>query len=503
MDTALLQRILLPFLFGLTAAALVGVLRGFGALGRLRVWAVLTGVASGAYLALRGSGLAWEGSILQALSAIAMLAATAALLRLVDLIFWDWFLSKRRHITVPRLAIDLFKLLALVGVAIAILKFDYGMELSGLLVTSTVVSAVIGLAIQDMLANVAAGLGVQLERPFNVGDWLLIGDHEGVVTQLNWRTLTLLTRDRHEVLVPNSTVAKTVVINYCRPSTLQRVHTSVGVAYGHPPGIVKAALSRAASASPEVAANPPVEVLLRSFGDSSIDYDVRFWIHDYGRLFQILDGVNSRIWYELHRCGLTIAFPQRDVTLRTASDEQEKSAAERRRREIFAVLRPLPVFAPLSDEQIETLVGGAHLHEFMEGEALVRQGEHGASLFVIRSGSVRIEKSVDGGPAARMATLGVGDFFGEMSLLTGEPRSASILAEDEVEVVVVSKEAFAPVLAADSGIIVGLSAALEARARDTAERLAELPASAGAEVVRPSSSALLRRIGRFFGVEEK
>ncbi len=503
MDFLFLERLLLAPLLGLVAAAIVGVLRGFGSVRRLRVWAVMAGLSTGAYMAVWGTGIRHEEGALQGLSALMLLTATAALLRLVDLIFWDWFLSKRRHVTVPRLAVDLFKLLAIVGVAIAILKYDFGMELSGLLVTSTVVSAVIGLAIQDMLANVAAGLGVQLEKPFSVGDWLLIGPHEGFVTQLNWRSLTLRTRDRHEVIVPNATVARTEVINFSRPSSLQRAHVHVGVAYKHPPGIVKEALARAAASCPEVQTDPPVEILVRSFDESAVHYDVRFWITDFSRLLQITDDVSSRVWYELNRNNLSIPFPQRDVTLRTASDEQEMRAAEVRRREIFSVLRPLPVFKPLSDEQIETLVSAAALQVFMRGETLVYQGDRGESLFVIRSGTVRIDKSLGEGPTTTIATMGSGDFFGEMSLLTGEPRTASIIAETETEVVVVSKEAFAPVLTADTGILVGLSAALEDRARNTAERLADLPAGGGPMKAQPQTSALLRRIGRFFGLDEQ
>ena len=501
-ELELLERLLLAPLFGLTAAALVGLLRGFGSLRRLRIWALLAGIAGGALLGVRGTGVRYEDHIVQALSAAFALAAAATLLRLFDLIFWDWFLSRRRHVTVPRLAVDLFKLLAMTGVLISVLKFGYGMELSGLLVTSTVVSAVIGLAVQDMLANVAAGLGLQIEKPFGVGHWLLIGGNEGVVTQLNWRTTTLLTRDRHEVLVPNSTVAKTEVINYSRPSTLQRAHAYVGVAYRHPPGVVKAALARAASACPEVATTPPVEILVKSFDASAINYDIRFWINDFGRLLQITDDVYSRCWYELQRCHLEIPFPQTDVTLRTASDDQEKLAAEKRREEIFSVLRPLPVFTPLSDDQIRTLVEGADLQMFMNGETLVRQGDLGASLFVIRSGSVRIERSQDGGPATKMTTMGPGDFFGEMSLLTGEPRTASIVAEDETQVVVVGKEAFARVLTADTGILTGLSEALESRARHTAATLADQPAAREETKTAQRSSQLLRRIGHFFGLDE-
>jgi small-conductance mechanosensitive channel/CRP-like cAMP-binding protein len=501
-ELEILERLLLAPLFGLTAAALVGLLRGFGSLRRLRIWAMLAGVVAGALLAVRGSGVRYEEHLVQALTAALALATTAALLRLFDLILWDWFLTRRRHVTVPRLAVDLFKLLAMTAVLLLILKFGYGMELGGLLITSTVVSAVIGLAVQDMLANVAAGLGLQIEKPFGVGHWLLIGSNEGVVTQLNWRTTTLLTRDRHEVLVPNSTVAKTEVINYSRPSTLQRAHAYIGVAYRHPPGVVKAALTRAASACPEVAETPPVEVLVKSFDASAINYDIRFWINDFGRLLQITDDVYSRCWYELHRCHLEIPFPQTTVTLHTVSDEQEKKATERRRGDIFSVLRPLPVFTPLSDDQILTLVDGAELQRFTGGEALVRQGERSASLFVIRSGAVRVERTEAGGAATRIASMGAGDFFGEMSLLTGEPRTASIVAEEETEVVVVDKEAFARVLTADTGILPGLSEALESRARDTAEKVAGQPAVREEAKSAQRSSQLLRRIGHFFGLDE-
>lgn len=503
MDLLFYERLLLAPLFAIVAAALVALLRGFGSLRRLRAWSMLAAFCAGLYLAARDSGIPYEPYVLQALSAAIALAIAAALLRLFDLVFWDWFLGRRKNVSVPRLAVDLFKLVAIVGVVIVVLKYVYGMELSGLLVTSTVVSAVIGLAIQDLLANVAAGLGVQIEKPFAVGDWLLIGSHEGVVTQFNWRTLTLLTRDRHQVLVPNSTVAKTEVINYSRPSTLQRAHAYIGIAYRHPPGIVKAALERAAQSCPEVATNPPVEVLVRGYLASAIEYDVRFWINDFGRLLQITDDVYSRCWYELRRCQLEIPFAQMDVSVRTASDEQELAKAEKQRSVIFSVLRPLAVFAPLSDEQIRMLVQGAELRAFMAGETLVQQGERGESLFVIRSGAVRIDRSHDGGPARTVARLGPGEFFGEMSLLTGEPRSASIVAEEETEVIVVDKAAFAPVLTADTEILPGLSEALETRARQTAQRMAEERAPAPEEQkTAQQRSALLRKIHRFFGLDE-
>jgi CRP-like cAMP-binding protein len=139
---------------------------------------------------------------------------------------------------------------------------------------------------------------------------------------------------------------------------------------------------------------------------------------------------------------------------------------------------------------------------FMRGETLVHQGDRGDSLFVIRSGRVRIERIHEEGTTTKIAEMGAGDFFGEMSMLTGEPRTASITAEEETQVVVVNKDAFAPVLTADKGILTGLTAALEARSRDTAERLADLPAARGEAKTPQQTSALRRRIGHFFGLDE-
>ncbi|MBM4421799.1 MAG: mechanosensitive ion channel [Chloroflexi bacterium] len=125
---------------------------------------------------------------------------------------WDYLLVQRRHVVVPRLLVDLFNVIVMFAAALAVLNIVFGVQLGAFLVTSTVVSAVIGLALQDMLGNVVAGLALQIERPFSVGDWVMVSDQEGQVTQMNWRTLTVRTRNNHHVIVPNSRIAKQEII---------------------------------------------------------------------------------------------------------------------------------------------------------------------------------------------------------------------------------------------------------------------------------------------------
>lgn len=485
---------------GLGVALIVWLLRDFAPVRRVRVSVLLAVLTGGLYLVLEGAGVPGEAAGVKIVVAAGGMLAANAVLQLLDLLLWDYLVSQRRHVDVPRLLVDLFNFVALIGVALVILNQVFGVkDLSALLVTSTVVSAVIGLSLQDLLGNVIAGIALQLERPFTVGDWVHVSGQEGQVVQMNWRTLTLRTRDNHNVFLPNANAARQDIVNYSRPTPLQMLHAEVGLAYRHAPGEVKAVLARAVAGAEGVRADPPPEVLVKDYGEYAIHYDVRYWITDYARLPQIRDAVMTRTWYELRRAGLTIPFPTRDITMRTLPEDHEVRAQEQLRREVFAALRLLSVFAPLTDVEIEQLARGAALQRFTAGEVLVRQGDPGDSLFVIKAGRVRVDVRSESGQVSAVATLGEDEFFGEMSLLTGEPRSASVVAETEVVVVVVDKPDLATVITNDTRIPEALSVALEARMRNAAERAAAGVAAPG-DRRPPQQAALLGRIRRFFGI---
>jgi len=307
--------------------------------------------------------------------------------------------------------------------------------------------------------------------------------------QMNWRTLTVRTRNNHNVIVPNSNIAKQEIVNYSRPAPLQLIHATVSMAYRHPPGVVKESIARTVAEADGVLREPPPEILVKEFGDYAIHYDVRFWIADYAHLPQITDAVMSRIWYGLRRDDLTIPFPVRDVIVHTLPEDHEARLQEKLRREVFAELRSLTVFK------------SAAIHRYAAGEALVRQGDKAESMYTITSGRVRVDVRSESGQVTTVATLGTDDFFGEMSLLTGEPRSASVIAQTETEVVVVHKADFAAVLSADTGIVEALSTALEERMKSTAQQVSV--GSGMASVSQAShSAALINRIRGFFGIKQ-
>jgi small-conductance mechanosensitive channel/CRP-like cAMP-binding protein len=497
----LLRHIVEAMGLGLGVALILWLLRRFQPVRRVSASLLLAALMFGLYLVVDQTGLPGEATVRKVVLAAGILLAANAGVQLVDVLVWDTLVSRRRHMAVPRLLVDVFNFIALTIVALAVLSAVFQVELSALLVTSTVVSAVIGLALQDVLGNVIAGLALQLEQPFRVGDWVQFAGHqEGHVVQMNWRSLTIRTRDNHDVIFPNAYVARNEFSNYSRPSALQRLHAQVGVAYQHPPGIVKEVLSRAVAQVDGVCGEPAVEIYVKTFGDFAVYYDIRYWITDYVRAQHIQDAVMTHVWYALRRAHLTIPLPVREVTLRTLSDDHETRVRQQLRDQIFNVLRRLAVFAPLSDAQIEQLAQSAALHRFTSGEALVQQDDAGSSLFVVTAGRVRVDVRGSNGRPVTVAELGAGEFFGEMSLLTGEPRSASVIAVDETEVVEVDKAAFAAVLSADTGILEALSVALESRARKSAEQLATEAAMRPEQPPLPRT-ALLKRIRAFFGID--
>jgi hypothetical protein len=315
------------------------------------------------------------------------------------------------------------------------------------LVSSTVISAVVGLALQDVLKNVFAGMALELEHPFARGDWIVVAGERYQVVDTGWRSTRLRTPEGVEVFEPNSNLATTRLSSYGSGSRPVAFTIGVGLPYDAPPARVKEALLRAARAAPGVAESPPPEAFLERFGDSAIEYRLRVWTRSVGQLARFHDAVGSRIWYELRRAELSIPFPIRTVHLRHGDRDDRRSRGEavERARELLA---HTDLFRSLPAEALDRLALAARHHLFDAGEVLVREGQPGESLFLIDEGRVMVSK---GGMAAgtgmvHLASLGPGELFGEMSLLTGEPRSATVTADGPCSVLELDKGALAPLV---------------------------------------------------------
>ena len=303
-----------------------------------------------------------------------------------------------------------------------------------LLTASAVGAVVIGFALQDTLGNAFSGLAIQIEKPFRVGHWIAVGAFEGRVTEITWRATRLRTKTGNFVVVPNSVISKESIINYSEPANPTRLHVEVGISYDAPPNKVKAVMLEAMRQSPLVLDDPKPDVLLVDFAASSINYRARFWVNDFRQDDEAADQVRSALFYALKRNGLEIPYP---IQVEYSREEAQTDAAAQQERRAQA-LAGVDMFAPLSATERALLASAAQERTFGAGERIVRQGEPGESMFVVIEGAARVFIE----PATDVAAIERGGCFGEMSLLTGDARTASVAARTDCVVLEISPDAF-------------------------------------------------------------
>ena len=417
--------------------------------------------------------------------------------RLLEHTFVRRIITEKKRVEIPRIVRDIIRLTVIVLAVLFALKSFLGLEPTALIATSTVLTAVIGLSMKDVLANIFAGISLEIGKPFRVGDWVTAYNQTGTVVSTSWRATRIKTRDNHIVEIPNAKIAETEIFNYSVPTPLQRRDVEIGVVYGVPPNDVKTVLKEAALAAKGVLREPEPDVLLTNYGDFAITYRLRYWLKDFGGVPRTEDRIMTNVWYHFKRAGIAIPFPIRDVTLRQVDEKAEGRAAEKRLDRINSYLGEVDILGALSKGEREGLAAGAAERRYASGERIVRQGDPGSEFFIVVSGNVRVTVRREEGRAVDLGTFGPGYFFGEMSLLTGEPRRATITATEDTDLVVVGKGEFREIIADK------LSSAIEKRRADIEKEFAEAGDADAAAAVEEEYSRenVLKKIKTFFDIQ--
>jgi small-conductance mechanosensitive channel len=424
----------------------------------------------------------------------------ASLGRSVVLLAVDVVFGRRTHRAPPRIFRDLTQALVYVVIMLLTLR-AVGVEPGSLLTTSALLTAVVGLALQDTLGNMVSGLALQMQRPFEVGDWIQFEADErqvGKVTEVNWRATTVMTNDLVEIIVPNALLAKAPIRNYSRPSPVSRRTIVVQGPYDVPPARVHEAILSAIVGTPGVLDDPKPMVWTRRFSDSGIDYNVLYYTNDYARRDPTDSLVRDRIWYALQRASIDIPFPMRVVQMHQMSEEREKRAHDRELERRDEVLRCVDFLDVLPSEAHRSLAAAARVRLYAPGETIVSQGDPSSDMYIIDRGFVVVElvRETRSVPVAR---IGPKKFFGEMGLMTGEVRKATVRAETECEVLVVGHEAFHAALASKPGVVEKISELLAVRQAE----LDEVASSRGTAIPEPMqdrSKRLISQIKDFFKI---
>ena len=411
---------------------------------------------------------------------------------------WQFALEEKRRVKVPKLLRDLAKTLLLLAAILCVMKFVYGRELGALITASGIVAVVLGFALQNLLADVVAGIALNMEKPFDIGDWIGVGDTDGEVIEINWRATRLRTRDDNYLIIPNGNITKQNITNFHYPNHVHALKCSVGVEYGAAPNDVKNVLRQAVRRTTGVLPREP-RIRLKHFGDSAISYEIKFWIDNREASDDALSEVMTNVWYALRRARMSIPFPIRDVFMHqpAAADAVE----QRRRADAERALRALELFKPLDNDQIATLAGHGRLVRFGRGETVISKGDAGDSLFLIVSGQASVKVAQEGGGEVVANTLKPGDTFGEMSLLTGAPRNATVVADNDLRVLEIGKDALGPVLQENPAVTEALSRLVADRQLATEGFFKQQQPAAEAAATRARyATDVLRSIRDFFSI---
>ncbi|MEB3236554.1 MAG: mechanosensitive ion channel family protein [Candidatus Sericytochromatia bacterium] len=409
----------------------------------------------------------------------------------------DGWLRHRRRLAVPGILDDLGTGLTYLVVGLFFLATVHKVNLTPFLTLSGVVSLVVGLALQDTLGNLFAGLAINLDPPFRIGDWVLVEGDTGEIVEITWRATKLRTTRDEFIILPNNVVAKAKVINYLMPTPTHAHCVVVGVAYEVSPMDVERALLSCAAEMRAIQKDPKPQVFLRDFSDSAMTYELRVWITGFGEANAILSELRSRVWYRFQQLGIEIPWPIRNVYMRDVSARGHAQATDR-----TGILSGLELFACLSDEELHHLALCSQLVPCHRQETIFSRGDAGDRLYVVASGTVEMHLGKPG-RTQPLATLGPGDVFGERALLTGEPRSATAWTSGGCRLVTVAREDLAPLLEARPDLAAQMAAILTSR--EERMRLAAADPSLNRGNTGPleppvSAPDLLGRVRTFFGL---
>lgn len=357
-----------------------------------------------------------------------------SIIRVVDLVFKQFIIKNKRKKEIPQLILNLFTFVIFIISFLYILRNYYGVNLTSLLTTSAILSAVIGLALQDTLTTFIAGLILTTDSSMEIGDTVEVGDIIGKVADTNWYSTKLQKLGGGVINIPNNIFLKSITSNYYKKTNII-LRIKVSCSYSDPPNKVRDTLLCIAAANNKILQNPEPYVAILAFGDFSIDYELRIWVYEeYLRRARIETELYSAIWYAFKREGIKIPFPTREI-LRPRDLEDKSHKIEK------SYLKNVEFFKNLSNEDIEKLIDISQIRMYGKDEYVFFQGDKGDSFFLIKSGNVSI--IIDN---REITTLSKGEFFGEMSLLTGKLRSASVRALVDIEVIVIDKKSFKEVI---------------------------------------------------------
>lgn len=408
--------------------------------------------------------------------------------RLVDAVFFDFLIVRRRNVVAPQLLRQILALALYFFFFAGAVNAVFGVDVRTALTGGAVVAAIIGLALQDTLGNLFSGIALHLEGAFEVGDVIHSGDAVGTVESVSWRATRVRGFNNQVLVLPNSVIARDRLEVFPSHNLNGRV-LQVGVDYHVAPATVIGILTQAATHVEGVAHEVPCFARVGAFADSSVVYEVKYFTRDYSSRDRIDADVRKAVWYALRRNRINFATPVRAYAPYTPPESHhgiEEDDVQRR-------LDQVDVLSPLPPEGRQELAASAEVHLYSRGEAILRHGTAGDSMFVVHSGTVSVRVPSPGETGGHEVTqLAPGSVFGEMALFTGEVRTADIVAVTDVVALEIRKNSLQPILQSHPE----LAGAISSKVMQRRGHLDSLRAGVGED----EEKTILSRIRAYFGL---
>jgi len=417
------------------------------------------------------------------------------------------------NVALPRIHIHIAGILADILVIIGYIGWGFfrlnqsGVELTHLFATSAILTAVLAISMQDTLGNLLGGLALQMDNSLEIGDWIKIDDLSGKVTDIQWRYTALLTRNGEKVILPNSQLMKGRYYILCdknseHPSWRRSIDFNIDLAI--PPGRLIALIESDITAAtiPNVAQTPPPNCVLMGFGPGYAHYTLRYWLQN-PKLDDPTDSdVRTHILATLQRNGIRLATDDHTIHLVEEGSAHQEIVQSRELKRRLQAIKAIELFARFSDDEKRHLASHLINAPFARGDILTRQGAIAHWLYIIVSGEAEAWWQPPEGPRRLLEKRGPGSVFGEIGLMTGAPRRATVVATTDVEAYRLDKEGFQEIIQQRPELADSLSGILQVRL----QRFAELEqgyhdARNEAPQHIPGSAAIGRKIREFFGLD--
>ena len=394
------------------------------------------------------------------------------------------------HLKIPEIISLSVEVLLFLVPTLFVLSGVFEFELTSILATSGILAAIIGLAIQANLSNILSGVFVNIERPFSPDEYVSINDMSGKVIDVTWRSTRIRTVENTEITIPNELVASSVINNWSRTDKTNmnegfRLFSSLSFNPKHDPQHISQLLQNALKKVKPVDGRDQLDFQWVKFSDVD-EYGLKFLIgFDCTDLFMKISqqgAVMLEIHKALQHAGIRMTvgklYSQLDddvgldalQTSRISDDFEDQFSAEfnpyNEAIKNKVLLKKVPIFMSMNGEELELLAESCKRLHFNQGDSIIKQNDPGDSLYVIADGVVSVQLDLKNGDRKTVSRLGVGDFFGEMSLMTGEPRTAHIITESPTVVINVEKDVIKKIFTNNAHFFDTVSAILAKRKVD-------------------------------------